>query len=57
MKCYRISYIVFAPAPAGALMQEAKPVLWRARHFVGAGCDHLSEQGVEHTILYSRTEE
>ena len=57
MKCYRISYIVFAPAPAGALMQEAKRALWRVRHSVGAGCDHLSEQGVERTIPYSRTEE
>ena len=52
MKCYRISYIVFAPAPAGALMQEAKRALWHARHSVGVGCDHLSEQGVECTILY-----
>jgi hypothetical protein len=57
VKCQRISYIVFAAAPAGAVMQEAERALWRARHSVTAGCDHLSEQGVERIVLYSTTEE
>jgi hypothetical protein len=52
VKCQRISYIVFAAAPAGAVMQDAKRALWRARHSVGAGCDHLSEQGVERSALF-----